>query len=178
MHIGLLLIHVVVGLLVAAHGSQKLFGWFSGGGLSGTSRHFESLGLAPGRVMALAAGLSELLGGLLLAAGFITPLDAAVVTATMLVAARTAHAGKGPWITNGGWEYPLAIATVALGLAFNGAGAWSLDAAVGWDVAGFWWGVASAAAALAGGGVVLALRAPRARGAEARRGAQDLPHAA
>src|SRR5215218_5092255 len=66
----------------------------------------------------------------------------------MLVAARTAHAGKGPWVTGGGWEYVLTIAAVAIGLAFNGAGAWSLDGAIGWDVSGLSWGVGAALVAL------------------------------
>jgi putative oxidoreductase len=178
MHIGLLLIHVAVGLLVAAHGSQKLFGWYGGGGLQGTSRHFEALGLVPGRAMAVAAGSCELVGGLLLAAGFITPVAAALVAATMLVAARTQHAGKGPWIAAGGWEYALTVATVAIGLAFNGAGAWSLDAAVGWDLSGLGWGAGAIAVALAGGvGVLAAVRTRRAPVAGARPGAQSLTRA-
>lgn len=156
MDLGLGLIHVVVGLLVAAHGTQKLFGWFGGGGLDGTGSFMESLGLRPGRTMAAAAGSSELAGGALLALGLLTPVAAALVAATMIVASRTAHAGRGPWVSGGGWEYVLVLATVALGLAFNGAGAWSVDAAIGWDVAGTWWGIGAAIAAATGAVVVLA----------------------
>ena len=80
----------------------------------------------------------------------------------MLVAARTAHAGKGPWVTGGGWEYVLTIAAVAIGLAFNGAGAWSLDGAIGWDVSGLSWGVGAALVALLAANGVLG-RAHRGR---------------
>jgi putative oxidoreductase len=132
MQVGLFLIHLVVGVLIAAHGSQKLFGWFGGGGLEGTGGAMESLGLAPGRRMAVAAGVNELVGGLLLALGLLVPVAAALITATYLVAARTAHARKGPWNSDGGWEYVLVLSTVALGLTFNGAGKWSLDHAIGW----------------------------------------------
>jgi putative oxidoreductase len=165
MNVGLFLIHVTVGALVAAHGTQKLFGWFGGHGLVGTGGFMESLGLRPGRRMAAAAGMSELAGGLLLAVGLLTPLGAALIAATMLVAARTAHVGKGPWNTSGGWEYVLTLGLVALGLAFNGAGAWSLDATIGWDASGLWWGAAAAVAALVGasGTLAVARRRPAAR---------------
>jgi putative oxidoreductase len=142
--------HVTVGLLLAGHGAQKLFGWFGGHGPEGTGGFMETLGMRPGRHMALAAGGSEFVGGILLALGLATPLAAAIIGSTMLVAALTAHAGKGPWATNGGWELPLTYGVVAIGLAFNGAGRWSLDNAIGWNVAGFWWGVGAAAVALVG----------------------------
>ena len=76
----------------------------------------------------------------------------------MLVAARTDHAGKGLWIYNGGFEYVLTNAAVVIGFAFAGAGRWSLDHVIGWDIAGTWWGLAAAFAAAVGGGGVLALR--------------------
>jgi putative oxidoreductase len=165
MELGLFIIHIAVGALVAAHGTQKLFGWFGGHGPAATAANMESLGLRPGSQMAAGAGVAELVGGLMFAAGFLTPVAAALVAAVMLVAARTAHAGKGPWITDGGWEYALVIAVVAIGLAFNGAGAWSLDAAIGWDVSGSWWGLAAAAVALVGaaGAVATGRRVPTPR---------------
>jgi putative oxidoreductase len=153
MNVGLFLIHAVVGLLIAAHGSQKLFGT---PGPEGAGRFMESVGLRPGGRHAVAAGITELVGGLLLATGLFVPGAAALVGATYLVAARTAHAGKGPWFPNGGWEYPLVLSTVALGLAFNGAGRWSLDHAIGWDVSGLWWGIGAAVVAVIGGAAVLA----------------------
>jgi putative oxidoreductase len=156
MEVGLFLIHVVVGLLIAAHGSQKLFGWFGGRGVAGTGGMMEALGLVPGRDMAVAAGAAEFAGGLLLALGLLVPVAAVLIASTYLVAGRTAHAGKGPWNASGGWEYVLVLSTVAVGLAFNGAGKWSLDHAIGWDVAGLWWGIGAAVVALIGAIAVLA----------------------
>jgi putative oxidoreductase len=124
---GLLILRLVVGLLLVAHGTQKLFGWYGGHGLAGTGGFFESLGFRPGRPMAMLAGASEAGGGLLLALGLLTPIGAAMIAGTMLVAALSAHAEQGLWATNGGYELPLVNATVAIALAFTGAGAWSLD---------------------------------------------------
>lgn len=157
MEIGLLLVQVVVGLLVAGHGAQKLFGAFGGPGLEGFRGFVSSLGLRPARPLAVAAGASELIGGGLLALGLATPLAAVLIVATMVVAAGTAHAGKGVWITDGGWELPLVYGTIAVGLAFSGAGPWSLDAAIGWDVAGLAWGVGALVLGVVGGASVLTL---------------------
>ncbi len=157
MEIGLLLIHLAIGASLAAHGAQKLFGWFGGYGIAGTAGYLEGFGLQHGRLLAVGAGAAELGGGLLLAAGLATPLAAALIAATMLVAARTDHAGEGYWIYNGGAEYVLTVAVVAIGLAFNGAGAWSFDAAIGWDVDGLAFGLGAAVAALAGASGVLAV---------------------
>jgi putative oxidoreductase len=156
MELGLLLIHVLVGALVAGHGAQKLFGAFSGPGLEGFGGFLTSLGLGPTRPLALAAGATELAGGVLLALGLATPLAALLIVSVMLVAARTAHAGKGLWASDGGWELPLINAAVAVGLAFNGAGSWSLDAVIGWDVAGLAWGVGALALGVLGGLAALA----------------------
>ena len=151
MEIGLFIIHATVGALLVGHGAQKLFGWFGGHGVEGTGGFMEStLGMSPGRHMALAAGASEFFGGGLLMLGLATPLAAVLIGSTMLVASLTAHAGKGPWATNGGWELPLTYAIVAIGLAFNGAGQWSLDNAIGWSVAGFWWGFGATVLAVLG----------------------------
>jgi putative oxidoreductase len=158
MEVGLFLIHVVIGGFVAAHGSQKLFGILGGYGLQGTGQYLEGFGLRPGKLFAFAAGSAELVGGLAFAAGFFTPGAAALIAATMLVAARTDHAGKGFWIYNGGNEYALTNAAVAIGLAFSGAGEWSSDEAIGWDVAGIAWGLGALGAAVIGAVSVLALR--------------------
>jgi putative oxidoreductase len=159
MELGLFLIHAVIGSFVAAHGSQKLFGILGGYGLEGTGQYLEGFGLRPGKLFALAAGSAELVGGLAFAVGFLTPAAAALIAATMLVAARTDHAGKGFWIYNGGYEYALTNLTIAIALAFNGAGEWSADNAIGWDVAGVAWGLGALGAALLGAGGVLAVRA-------------------
>jgi len=156
MEVGLLLIRVVVGLLLAGHGAQKLFGWFGGHGVEGTGGFFETLGIRPGRANATLAGLAEFGGGLLLVLGLFTPLAAAAIGATMLVAILTAHRGKGPWSTNGGWELPATFAAVAIGFAFHGPGEWALDNALGWDTNGLAWGLAATAAATIGAAGVLA----------------------
>ncbi|HEU5034114.1 MAG TPA: DoxX family protein [Mycobacteriales bacterium] len=137
---GLFIIRLVLGLLLFAHGTQKLLGWFGGYGLEGTGGFFESVGHKPGRLMAMVAGLSEAVGGLFLVLGFLTPWAAAMVMGTMLVAAVSVHAPHGLWATNGGYELPLVNGLVACGLAFTGAGSWSLDHAFdipwtrGWGV--------------------------------------------
>jgi putative oxidoreductase len=161
---GLLIIRLVLGLLLFAHGSQKLFGWFGGYGLDGTGGFFESVGHRPGRHMAMLAGICEAGGGLLLVLGLLTPLAAAVVIGTMIVAAVSVHAKQGLWATNGGYELPLTNALVATGLAFTGAGSWSLDNAfdIPWTRgagAGIW-AVALAAAAA---GISLARRGKQLR---------------
>ena len=155
MNLGLLAIRVVVGLLFVGHGAQKLFGWFGGQGPAGTGAFFESLGLRPGRQIALAAGAAEIAGGILFAAGLVTPLGAALISAVMLVAIWTVHRSNGLWITDGGFEYNLVLLALAFGVSGIGAGAWSLDRVLGLDLAGAGWALAELA--LAGIGAILAL---------------------
>ncbi|TYS90628.1 DoxX family protein [Rossellomorea aquimaris] len=125
---GLLVIRLVVGLTFAAHGAQKLFGWFGGHGLQGTGGFFESIGIQPGKTMALLAGLSEVAGGLLFAAGFLTPLAALLIIGTMIVAIVKVHGPNGYWVTQNGTEYNVMLIVVALGVALVGAGSFSIDA--------------------------------------------------
>ena len=132
MNTGLLILRIVFGLLLVGHGSQKLFGMFGGPGIAGTGGWFESVGFRPGKSMAVVAGLSELVGGLLLAAGLLTPLASAIVIGTLLVA-TSVHLPNGLWATGGGFEMPLLYITAAVVLAFTGPGAWSLDNALGLD---------------------------------------------
>lgn len=160
MELGLLVLRLVVGLLFVGHGAQKLFGSFGGHGIAGTGGFFASLGLRPGRPMAIAAGLSELVGGLLLALGLVTPLAALLIISTMVTAVATVHISKGPWVTEGGYEYNLVLATVAFAVAAIGPGAWSLDAVLDLDVAGVTWALGALVLGLVGGlGVVVAGRA-------------------
>ncbi len=130
MHQGLLLARLVFGLLMAAHGSQKAFGWFNGYGLNGTAGFMESLGFRPGRLFAAAAAFTELTGGLLVALGLLGPVGPALVVSVMIVAAVTVH-WHGVFATANGIELPLLYATVAAALALTGYGRYSLDALIG-----------------------------------------------
>ncbi|GGA47783.1 oxidoreductase [Kroppenstedtia guangzhouensis] len=123
---GLLVIRLVFGLSMAAHGAQKLFGWFGGHGLKGTGQFFESIGIRPGVVMALLAGLGEFVGGLLWVAGIWMPVACALIAVTMLVAMIKVHVKNGYWASSGGIEYNLAIIAVAVGLALTGPGVYTL----------------------------------------------------
>ena len=158
MEIGLLVLRSIVGLTLAAHGAQKLFGWFGGHGLDGTGGFMESLGFKPGRRHAFLAGLAETGAGLLLAVGLLTPFAAAAIIAVMLVAVVTVHSKAGFFSTGGGYEYNLVLAGAALALAFTGPGALSLDAALGLQQSGAIWGAGALIAGLAGGAIQLAGR--------------------
>ncbi|QSX34825.1 DoxX family protein [Shewanella avicenniae] len=122
-----LMLRVPVGLILMAHGSQKLFGWFGGYGLAGTGQWLESIGLAPGELMAFLAGSGEFFGGLLLILGLLVRPAAAVVTFTMLVAIATVHIHNGLFMANNGYEYALSLAVVAASLLLSGAGKVSVD---------------------------------------------------
>jgi putative oxidoreductase len=164
MELGLLVLRVVVGALFLGHGTQKLFGWFGGAGPEGTGGFFESLGLRPGRTLALAAGLAEAVGGLLLALGLVTPLAAALLIAVMSSAIATAHWRNGVWLSEGGFEYNLVLIAVAFSLASIGAGKWSLDRVLGLDVAGPAWAVGALLVGVLGGIAALGLRRLRTQG--------------
>jgi putative oxidoreductase len=140
MDLGLLILRLVVGLTLSAHGTQKLFGWFGGYGLAGTGGFFEQLGFRPGRLHAAVAGFAETAGGLLLAAGLFTPLAAAAVIGVMVVAVGSVHWPKGFFVSNGGFEYNLTLAAGALAVALTGPGAFSLDRSLGISWSGTSWG--------------------------------------
>lgn len=126
MDLGLLIIRLVVGLTFMGHGAQKLFGWFGGYGPKGTGGWMESIGVKPGVAMAVIAGLSELLGGALFAAGVFTWAGAALITITMMVAIVKVHGQNGYWVTQNGYEYNLTLIAVAIGVALIGPGAYVL----------------------------------------------------
>jgi len=136
MDAGLLVGRLIVGLLMAAHGSQKVFGWFGGYGLSGTGGFFEQLGFRPGRFFAAVAGGAELVSGLLLAVGFLGPIGPALILSVMLVAAVTVHLPGGIFAQSNGIEVPVLYGTAAAAFALTGFGSYSLDAALG--LASFW----------------------------------------
>ena len=128
LNIGLLMIRLVVGLLFVGHGAQKLFGWFGGFGLKGTGGWFESIGMKPGVTMALFAGLAELISGILLVLGFLTPLAAIMIAGTMVMGIVKVHGPNGLWATSNGYEYNLTLIAVAIGIALTGPGQYALDA--------------------------------------------------
>ena len=128
---GLLLIRVVYGLIFAAHGAQKLFGWFSGYGLTATGEFMVQLGFMPGKAFATAAALSEFIGGLLLALGFLGPVGPALMLSVMTVAMITVHRKNKFFVTTNGIEHPLMFAVAAIALAFIGPGRYSLDYGLG-----------------------------------------------
>ncbi|HYH52289.1 MAG TPA: DoxX family protein [Acidimicrobiia bacterium] len=168
MDIGLLILRIVFGALLIGHGGQKLFGWFGGHGLDGVAGFFHSLGFRPGRPMAAVAGGSEVLGGLLLGFGLLSPLAGAMIIGTMLVAASV-HADKGLWGANGGYELPLLYAVAAGAVSVSGAGSLSLDHLLGIDEASSApLGVVAIAVGLVTGAAVIV----RARGLLAAEGAE------
>jgi putative oxidoreductase len=156
MDYGLLLLRVVVGLTMFAHGSQKLFGWFGGGGLGGTSGWLGSMGFRPPGLLALAVAAAES-SGLLLALGLLTPLGSLGIASAMFVAVMTVHLSKGYFVGNGGFEYNLVLAASAVAVAATGPGRFSLDRAFHADDnwSGLWWGVGALVLAVVLGSLVL-----------------------
>ena len=124
---GMLLLRLLVGLLFVGHGSQKVFGWFGGKGMAGQTAAMERMGLQPAHAWAWVSALGELLGGLGLATGLLTPFAATLIIGSMLVAIVRVHWPKGLWNSNGGIEFPLTLATVAFVTGLTGPGLYSLD---------------------------------------------------
>jgi putative oxidoreductase len=122
-----LLLRLVLGGLLAGHGAQKLFGWFSGPGPEGTAGFMEMLGLKPGRPWAYLAGLSEFGGGVLTTLGLLNPVGPIAVIGAMAMATRKAHWGRPIWVTEGGAELPVLNITASTVLILNGPGKYSLD---------------------------------------------------
>ncbi len=122
-----LALRIPVGIIFIVHGAQKLFGWYGGGGLEGTAQFMASLGLHPSYLMALLAGSAEFLGGILLIAGFLVRPAGAVLAFTMIVAIFSAHFEGGLLLTNGGYEYALALLAVSVSLLISGGGHASAD---------------------------------------------------
>lgn len=155
MDVALLIVRVVIGLYVAAHGAQKLFGWFNGPGLKGTEGFLGGmLGFRPAGLWAPALALAEFGGGLLLAIGFFTPLGAIAVAASQLTATVVVHWAKGPWGTEGGYEQTLTNLAVAVAVAISGAGRYSIDNLLGISTPVWLSAVVAVAAAL---GVLVAI---------------------
>ncbi|MBH0047045.1 DoxX family protein [Pseudoalteromonas arctica] len=122
-----LILRVPVGLILAAHGAQKLFAWFGGYGLEGTGQWMASIGLEPGYWLAMMAGSAEFFGGIALAIGLLTRPAAVVAGFTLLIAIFSVHISNGLFMANNGYEYALTLLVVTVVLAIQGAGSFSLD---------------------------------------------------
>ncbi|MGW5905395.1 DoxX family protein [Streptomyces althioticus] len=163
--LGLLLLRLGTGGVLAAHGTQKLFGWFGGGGIEGTGQFMDSIGYAPGKVSATAAGVAETGGGLLLALGLATPAAGAAAAGAM-AGASAVHAPNGFFNQEGGFEYAASLGLTAAGLAVSGPGRLSLDHLLGHAVDRGWmvlaaFGVTAAVTAMAVGARSQRLRKAR-----------------
>ena len=130
-NLALLILRAIVGSLMLGHGAQKLFGWWGGYGLDGTSGWLESMGLRPGRPWAILAGGSEFGGGVLSLLGLLNPVGPLGIIGAMATAARKAHWGKPIWVTEGGPELPVTNISIAMALMLAGPGKYSLDRALG-----------------------------------------------
>ncbi|MGW0962811.1 DoxX family protein [Streptomyces gelaticus] len=138
MNTGILILRLLVGLLVAGHGVQKISTHLGGRGLEGGTEEFRADGFRGGTLTALAAGGGQIGSGLLLAAGFLTPL-AAIGAVGVMTVALTVKWHNGLWVQNDGYEYPLVLIGTSAALAATGPGAWSLDAALGLTPYPLWW---------------------------------------
>jgi len=133
MDAALLIARLVVGLGLAAHGMQKLLGWFGGYGLEGTGGFFEGIGFRPGLLFALAAGVGDVAGGLLTATGLLGPIGPGVIITVMVVAIVAVHLSNGFFAQQNGYELALIYAVVAFVLAVAGPGTYSLDGLLGFS---------------------------------------------
>lgn len=120
-------LRLIAGTIFSAHGAQKLFAWFGGYGLDGTGQWMESIGLAPGFLMALLAGSAEFIGGLLLIVGLLTRPASLVLAITMLVAIFSVHFANGLFMSNNGYEFALALFAISVALMIQGGGKLSID---------------------------------------------------
>jgi putative oxidoreductase len=152
--LGMFIIRLALGLMLIAHGYNKLFG---AGGLAGTTRWFEGLGLRPAWLHARIAPVNEIGAGILLSLGLFFPLACAAFVGLMAVASLTDHRGKGYFVFKGGWEYTMLVGTVAVGMASIGPGDWSIDhALLGWHLEGIEWAAFAAVLGLVAAGLLLA----------------------
>ncbi|GAA3486400.1 DoxX family membrane protein [Streptomyces cremeus] len=162
MDTGILVLRLLVGLLVAGHGVQKISSHLGGKGLRGGTEEFRADGFRGGALTALAAGGGQIGSGLLLATGLLTPLAATGAIGVMTVA-LTVKRSHGLWVQNDGYEYPLVLIGTAAALAATGPGAWSLDAALGLTPYPLWWAALALVAGLGSGLLVrLVLHRPAA----------------
>jgi putative oxidoreductase len=129
--LGLLILRLGIGLIIAAHGAQKLFGVWGGPGMTKWTQSVQRLRIRPAQPWAWVAALSEFGGGVLLALGLLSPLGSLAIAGAMLVAIATVHLAKGFWASKGGFEFNLSLIAAAAALAFTGPGPYSFDDALG-----------------------------------------------
>jgi putative oxidoreductase len=152
--LGTFIVRVALGPMLILHGYNKFFG---AGGLTGTTRWFEALGLKPAWLHARIAPVNEIGAGLLMTLGLFFPLACAAFVGLMAVASLTDHRGKGYFVFKGGWEYTLLVGMVAVGLASVGPGDWSVDhALLDWHLEGPAWAAFAAVLGLLAAGLLLA----------------------
>ncbi|MGW5968976.1 DoxX family protein [Streptomyces sp. NPDC055186] len=168
--LGLLLLRLGTGGALAAHGAQKLFGWFGGGGIEGTGQFMETIGYTPGKASATAAGLAETGGGALLALGLATPAAGAAAAGAMAGAAAV-HAPNGFFNQEGGYEHAAILGLTAAGIAVAGPGRLSVDHALGHTADRGWMVPVAFAATAAATAVTVGARSRRLR--KAREGEQE-----
>jgi len=159
--LGLLILRLVIGLTLAAHGSQKVFGWWGGSGIKGWTQAMTRLRIRPAAPWAWISALAELVGGLLLAVGFLSPAGNLAIAGAMLVAIATVHFAKGFWNTKGGFEFNLTLIAAVFALALTGPGIYSLDHALGINLPEPATLLVGTVALIAGVVTTLATRAPK-----------------
>jgi putative oxidoreductase len=160
--LGLFILRLVVGLTVAGHGAQKLFGWWGGPGMTGWTGAMTRMRIRPAVPWAWMSALAELGGGLLVALGFLNPLGSFALAGSMLVAMILVHWPKGFWLAKGGYEYNLVILSAAAAIAIAGPGAYSLDSALGIHLPEPWLLIIGGVATVAGVALALGTRVPAA----------------
>ncbi len=158
--LGLLILRLVVGLTVAGHGAQKLFGWWGGPGMTGWTGAMTRMRIRPAVPWAWMSALAEFAGGLLFALGLLNPLGSFAIIASMLVAMILVHWPKGFWVSKGGYEFNLMIIGASAAIGIAGPGAYSLDAALGIHLPEPWLLILGTLATIAGVAVALGTRAP------------------
>jgi putative oxidoreductase len=175
MAVGLLLLRMVLGAVIIGHGCQKALGWFHGPGITRAAALFESWGIRPGHQMVMLAAACEIAGGALALAGLATPLAAAMLTGTLIVASAPV-ARNGIWAAHGGFELAFGYASMAAVLGFTGAGPYSIDRVTGLPYH-TWYGAAALAAAVTGSTVPLLRRRRALLDRAAPQSGQDPEHA-
>ncbi|MEA2628372.1 MAG: putative oxidoreductase [Chloroflexota bacterium] len=166
--LGLLILRVVVGLTMAAHGAQKLFGWFGGPGIAGWAQSVTKLRIRPATPWAWIAALSEFGGGLLFALGLLSPLGSLAIAGTMIIAIATVHWANGFWAGKRGYEFNLTLLASVIAVALTGPGIYSLDQALGIHLPEPAALVVGIVALIVGVGATLASRTPKAPEAETK----------